>query len=186
MSDEIVKQAEEKAKEISSTNDVKNDSIPYDRFKSVNEKAKEYEAKFKELEAKLTEQEENKMLEENNLKGLLEKYKTDLSKAMGELEPLRKQKETMDQFITAQKNALLEKLPEGLREKSSSLDLDTLQAFADEFTKSKPVGTSNLPGQTGKTGNFGGFKTLAEWAEKDPHGYATARREGKIRIDFQG
>jgi hypothetical protein len=78
---------------------------------------------------------------------------------------------------------LMEQLPEERREFGASMDTATLQKFvateqqaanADKTSQSRP---GNIAG-----GEFGGYSSHAEWAEKDPKGY----QEANNSINGQG
>ena len=59
---------------------------------------------------------------------------------------------------------------------AEGLSLDKLELFANRVSQTNAVGTPNQrPANSTKgTGDFGGYSSFIEWAEKDPEGYKKA------------
>ena len=72
---------------------------------------------------------------------------------------------------------------------AKKLPLSELELFANRVTQTNTVGTPNQrPANSTKgTGEFGGYSSYVEWAEKDPEGYQKANnsvRSGDIKIGY--
>ena len=177
--------SEENNKAQVENNNVKNDSTQADtndNYKNVPDN------RFNEVIAQ-----KNKALDQVN------EYKTKLEKHEANQEAARqKQLEEQGQFQTLleeekAKNAKLTTIANEYTEYKSNkraiimetitndndkliadgLSLDKLEMFANRVTQTNTVGTPNQrPANSTKgTGEFGGYSSFEEWAEKDPEGY---------------
>jgi len=154
---------------ITETDSVKTENtIPYSRFKEVNDKLKEYETKLAKRDSD----------EETHRKAELEKqgeYKQLLAEAKAEIDSLKPYKEKLDGYVADRRDVLVSKLPESKREKYTNAPLDILEEIVEDFTKASPrAGVSNQ-----QASRFGGFESLTEWARKDPQGYKKFHRNNK-------
>ena len=182
-------------------NNVKNDSTQADtndNYKNVPDN------RFNEVIAQ-----KNKALDQVN------EYKTKLEKHEANQEAARqKQLEEQGQFQTLleeekAKNAKLTTIANEYAEYKSNkraiimetitndndkliadgLSLDKLEMFANRVTQTNTVGTPNQrPANSTKgTGEFGGYSSYVEWAEKDPEGYKkqnTAQTSQGFKIGY--
>lgn len=182
-------------------NNVKNDSTQADtndNYKNVPDN------RFNEVIAQ-----KNKALDQVN------EYKTKLEKHEANQEATRqKQLEEQGQFQTLleeekAKNAKLTTIANEYTEYKSNkraiimetitndndkliadgLSLDKLEMFANRVTQTNTVGTPNQrPANSTKgTGEFGGYSSYVEWAEKDPEGYKkqnTAQTSQGFKIGY--
>ena len=182
-------------------NNVKNDSTQADtndNYKNVPDN------RFNEVIAQ-----KNKALDQVN------EYKTKLEKHEANQEAARqKQLEEQGQFQTLleeekAKNAKLTTIANEYTEYKSNkraiimetitndndkliadgLSLDKLEMFANRVTQTNTVGTPNQrPANSTKgTGEFGGYSSYVEWAEKDPEGYKkqnTAQTSQGFKIGY--
>ena len=166
-------------------NNVKNDSTEAetnDNYKNVPD------ARFNEVIAQ-----KNKALEDaNNYKAQLDKFQAEQESARKkELEKQGEYKTLLDEANT--KIAKLTTIADEYTEYKSNkreaimktitddndkviaegLSLDKLEMFANRVTQTNALGTpSQRPANSKKgTGQFGGYSSYAEWAEKDPEGY---------------
>ena len=124
MAKEQVVETNEKTPDTEVVKNETNESIPYDRFKQVND-------------------------EKNALKSKLDegRYKELLEKADSEINELKTYKEKFDQYENNRRESLLSNVPEDEREKLSSLDLDTLEYVVTKVQKTtEPANPSHIPG----------------------------------------
>ena len=151
-------------------------NVPYDRFQEVvsskNEMASEIgklQAQIDKMNADNKSKAEAKMVEDGKLKEALDivtKERDDF-------------KTTSDQWNTYQtekRESLMSKLTtdedksigEGLS------DLNKLETYVNKVVNVNAPSTSTARATTGKAGDFGGYSSYVEWAEKDPKGYQEA------------
>ena len=74
--------------------------------------------------------------------------------------------ERLNTLEANQREYWLEKLPEDKRDKFSKHPLDVLQDLAEEYGQPAKVKVDNQA-----PGTFGGYSSMAEWAETDPESY---------------
>ena len=169
---------------IADNNSVSNDStkaetndqqgIPKARLDEVvaqkhkaTERGDSYKAQFEELQAK----------QDNARKKDLEKqgeYKTLLDEANAKNEKLSAVAEEYTTYKTNKRASLMETITND-EDKSIAEDLSLakLEKFANRVTQTNTLGTPNQrPANSKKgTGEFGGYASTAEWAQKDPNGF---------------
>ena len=185
---------------IADNNSVSNDStkaetndqqgIPKARLDEVvaqkhkaTERGDSYKAQFEELQAK----------QENARKKDLEKqgeYKTLLDEANAKIEKLSGVAEEYNTYKTNKRASLMETITND-EDKSIAEDLSLakLEKFASRVGQTNTLGTPNQrPANSTKgTGEFGGYSSYIEWAEKDPEGYKKANNpatSGGIKIGY--
>ena len=190
MSEETTVQSNDNAVNNPTTEGSKNNDVPYDRFAEVNTQknewkvqAEEANAKLADFEAKAAKAREAKMVENDEYKTLLAEKDAQISKLT----------EVSNQWNTYQeetRTSLMEKLPEDKREFGEGMDLSKLQKFVETEVQSvNPNANKTNSARQGvnPSGEFGGFSSHAEWADKDPSGYEqsnlTATGKG-IRIGY--
>ena len=158
-----------------SSNNV-SDGIPKSRFDEVNNQKNDYKSQVSNLQAQL---DKVKADQEASRKAKLEKegeYKTLLDEANAKLEKTSVVVKEYEEYKTNKRNTLMEQLTED-NDKSiaESLPLDKLELYVSKVNK-----VTSLPTNTGRAGtqvpkgDFGGYSSFAEWAEKDPKGYKEA------------
>ena len=155
------------------TEPVENKNVPYDRFQEVVTSKNEMATQLGKLQAQIDKMNadnkskaEAKMVEDGKLKEALDivtKERDDF-------------KTSSDQWTTYQtekRESLMSKLTtdedksigEGLS------DLNKLETYVNKVVNVNAPSTSTARATTGKAGDFGGYSSYAEWAEKDPKGY---------------
>ncbi len=120
--------------------DVKVESIPYERFKQVNDELKTLrEEREKRAEAD-RKAEETRLAEEG-------RYKELLAKKDEELETVKPFKEKWETYQQTRREALIEKIPEEKRKFADAMDLLTLEDFVNEYTpQPSPTVSKDRPG----------------------------------------
>ena len=133
--------------------------------KKYRKRAQDAESELANLQKQLEAQDNAKLKEKEEFKTLAEKYEAQVN----ELSPF---KDKYDKLVEQRRNVLLERLPEDRRETFKHKDLDVLEFMVSELkTKTSEPSARNLVGT--KNTEFGGYASFAEWAEKDPIGYAS-------------
>ena len=158
------------------------DEVVAQRHKAT-ERGDSYKAQFEELQAK----------QENARKKDLEKqgeYKTLLDEANAKIDKLSGVAEEYTTYKTNKRASLMETITND-EDKSIAEDLSLakLEKFASRVGQTNTVGTPNQrPANSTKgTGEFGGYSSYIEWAEKDPEGYKKANNpatSGGIKIGY--
>ena len=175
-----------------STDAGKNNDIPYSRFQEVNTAKKE----LQDQNAKLTEQlntidAENKVKREERMKKN-EDYTTLIAEKDAEIEKLSGFKTQWNEYEASRRDALQSKLPENKQKFASSMKLVELEEFVDIETANLNKGTGMESSRVGaiatNSGEFNGYSSYAEWAEKDPNSYEQANRlaSSGIKIGYGG
>ena len=149
--------------------------------KKYRKRAQDAENRLANLEKQLETQQNQKLKEKEEYKTLAEKYEAQVN----ELNPY---KDKYEGLVEQRRNVLLERLPEDKRETFKNKDLDVLEFMVSELkTKTQEPSARNLVGT--KNTEFGGYASFAEWAEKDPIGYAsnnTSSGAKGIKIGYGG
>tara|TARA_R110000824_G_scaffold96216_8_gene230675 strand:+ start:287 stop:853 length:567 start_codon:yes stop_codon:yes gene_type:complete len=172
MSEETTVQSNDNAVNNPSTEAGKNNDVPYDRFKDVNEQKNDWKsqaetanAKLKEFEASQAKAREAKMVENEEFKTLLAEKDAQITKLT----------DVSNQWNTYQeetRTSLMGKLPEGKREFGEGMDLTKLQKFVETEVQSvnPNAGKTNSQrqGVTPNASEFGGYTSWEEFAMKDP------------------
>ena len=149
-------------------------SIPYSVFKDTKSQLSELKSQLAEMQEKAKSAKEKKMEEEGQLKELLQEKNL----------LIEKQTEQIQKWNTYKQNKrenLLNQIPENDRVIYSDLSLDKLEAHVSKSVKPISAKTSNATGQRGTQGEFGGYKSYAEWASKDPIGYE--KENGTVNLN---
>ena len=149
--------------------------------KKYRKRAQDAENKLSNLEKQLESQQNQKLKEKEEYKTLAEKYEAQVN----DLNPY---KDKYEGLVEQRRNVLLERLPEDKRETFKNKVLDVLEFMVSELkTKTQEPSARNLVGT--KNTEFGGYTSFAEWAEKDPIGYAsnnTSSGAKGIKIGYGG
>ncbi len=128
--------------------------------KKYRQRSQDAEAQLAKLQAKLEQQDNAKLKEKEEFKTLADKFESQVN----ELSPFKEKYETM---VNIRKQKLLERLPEDKRDTFKDKDIDVLEFMVDNISQKdniQPSARGSLP----KNQEFGGYKTMAEWAMKDP------------------
>jgi len=182
MTDKVKGQAPEDQKaqdaDQTTTNPQGGDTEPQDGkvfdeayVKQLREEAAKYRVELK----KLKEQQEEltrKQLEEQ------QKYKELYEKTMKELEQLKPKAEAFEEFKQKQKEELLSKLPDDLKQKYAELDADTALKILPDIVNLATQGQAQNPdpGRAG-TQNTGKLWTPEEVAKLSPAEYEKHKQE---------
>ena len=154
--------------------DDKND-VPYTRFQEKNAQWKErgevidkITAENAELKAKQEDARQKALKDAGDIETLLQESQ---SKNVKYEETLKKQGEELGAF----RQGLVEQLPEERRVYTEGMNMATLQKFVSEEQTAVNAGKtdSSRAGTTAK-GDFNGYSSYAEWAQKDPKSYEEA------------
>ena len=149
--------------------------------KKYRKRAQDAENKLANLEKQLETQQNQKLKEKEEYKTLAEKYEAQVN----ELNPFKEKYETL---VDQRRSKLLERLPEDKRETFKNKDLDVLEFMVSELKpKAQEPSARNLVGT--KNTEFGGYASFAEWAEKDPIGYASQNSSNSakgIKLGYGG
>ena len=149
--------------------------------KKLRKRAQDAENQNLNLQKQLEAQANTKLKENEEYKTLAEKYEAQVN----DLNPY---KEKYEGLVEQRRTKLLERLPEDKRETFKNKDLDVLEFMVSELkTKTQEPSARNLVGT--KNTEFGGYTSFAEWAEKDPIGYAsnnTSSGAKGIKIGYGG
>ena len=70
---------------------------------------------------------------------------------------------------------------------AEDLSLRKLEKYVSKVTTTNAPSTSQARASSGKVGDYGGYSSYAEWANKDPKGYEKANNSigsGNIKIGY--
>tara|TARA_Y100001938_G_scaffold149660_1_gene237338 strand:- start:1330 stop:1887 length:558 start_codon:yes stop_codon:yes gene_type:complete len=164
-------QSEENAVNNTSTEAVEKNveqSVPLSRFSEINSKyksANEQLEKYKLEEAKRTEA-------EKVAKGEFDAVLAEKDKIIQEQAPIVAH---WKDYTTKRRANLIEKLPEEKKVFGEQMkDLDMLEQYVETEVQSAPVNAGKTNSQrqgVNKVGEFGGFNSTQEFAQKDPVGF---------------
>ena len=166
-------------------NNVKNDStqadtndnyknVPDNRFNEViaqKNKALEQANEYKSQLDKFTADAETARQKELEKQG---EYKTLLGEANAKIEKLSTVADEYTEYKSNKRETIMKTITDDNDKAiAEGLSLDKLEMFANRVTQTNALGTpSQRPANSKKgTGQFGGYSSYAEWAEKDPEGY---------------
>ncbi len=159
----------------------KTNSVPYVRFKEVNDKFKALEQTVAEMVASQNAVNEKELIEQNKYKELYDKSLADLEAYKLEVEPAVSSKDKHDTWLLGEKTKLLEQLAEDKRELFNGLELEQLRAVVSEANKGTP-GVNHSPDVKTQTKKYGGYSSYIEFAQKDPKGYVDAKAAGLVKV----
>ena len=179
-------------------NNVKNDStqadtndnyknVPDNRFNEViaqKNKALEQANNYKSQLDKFTADAETARQQELEKQG---EYKTLLGEANAKIEKLSTVANEYTEYKSNKRASIMESITDDNDKLiADGLSLDKLEMFANRVTQTNTVGTPNQrPANSTKgTGEFGGFSSFVEWAQKDPKGYEEAN--GQVGLNQNG
>ena len=182
-------------------NNVKNDStqadtndnyknVPDNRFNEViaqKNKALEQANEYKSQLDKFTAERETARQQELEKQG---EYKTLLGEANAKIEKLSTVANEYTEYKSNKRAIIMETITnDNDKLIADGLSLDKLEMFANRVTQTNTVGTPNQrpANSTTGTGEFGGYSSYVEWAEKDPEGYKkqnTAQTSQGFKIGY--
>ena len=168
----------------------KNDNVPYSRFSEVVSERNTMKDEMKKLQDQLSSIDaDRKVAREEKLKKN-EEYETLVAEKNTEIEKLTGTANKWTEYEATRREVLTGKLPENRQKFASSMKLNDLEDFVDLETSSQSAGKTN-PSRAGvsPTGEFGGYSSYAEWANKDPEGYSKSNNTmagRNINIAYSG
>ena len=157
-----------------------NENIPYSRFQEVNTQKKELQDQVTKMQEQLSEIDaSNKVKREERMKKN-EDYTTLIAEKDSEIEKLSSTANKWTEYEASRRDVLQSKLPENKQKFASSMKLVELEEFVDIETANLNKGTgmdsSRVGAKAANAGEFNGYSSYAEWAEKDPNSYEQANR----------
>ena len=158
------------------------DEVVAQKHKAVDE-ANSYKSQLEELQAK-QETARKKELEKQG------EYKTLLDEANAKIEKLSSVAEEYNVYKTNKRATLMESISnDDDKLIAEDLSLDKLEKFVGRVSQTNTLGTPNQrPANSKKgTGEFGGYSSYVEWAEKDPEDYKRKNNpisSGGIKIGY--
>ncbi len=151
-------------------NETKN--VPYGRFQEVNRQKNDIASKYEEATAKIAKMEAGiETARQESLKKNQE-YETLYNEAHSMATKLQEQNKVLQSDLGAFRQGLVDQLPEERRVYTEGMNMATLQKFVQEEQVAVNANKtdSSRAGTTAK-GEFGGYGSYAEWAEKDSASY---------------
>ena len=151
--------------------DVKND-VPYDRFQEVNGQKNQFKSENEGLKAELAKQ---KAVQEDARQEALKKN-SEFETLYNETDAMNKKQAEQIKVFEAKEleesERLDAKIPEEQRVFTEGMSNSVLAQYIEQNQTSANAGKtdSSRAGTTAK-GDFGGYSSYAEWAQKDPKGY---------------
>lgn len=167
-----------------------NDNVPYSRFSEVVSERNTMKDEMKKLQDQLASIDaDRKVAREEKLKKN-EEYETLIAEKNTEIEKLTGTANKWTEYEATRREVLTGKLPENRQKFASSMNLSDLEEFVGLENTNQSAGKTN-PSRVGvnPTGEFGGYSSYGEWANKDPKGYAkaTGTLDGRgIKIAYSG
>ena len=156
-------------------------------WKSLHEKEVEYNKKLRsgkqELETRLEQFEKKQAAARQKSMEEAGAYKTILAEKDSSIESLTKKAAEYDNYLNDRKTQLLESFTEEDREQFNHLPLTDIE----KLSKRLNVSNKNVPnvpeGRDGKLGEFGGYESALEFANKDPEGYEKTKESQKSKFN---
>ena len=165
-------------------------NVPYDWFAEVNqakndalEQNGKLQAQIDKLNADNKSKAEAKMVEDGKLKEALDLITK-------ERDTFKNQAEQWTSYQADKRESLMSKLTTD-EDKSIAdglSDLNKLETYVNKVTNVNAPSTSTARATSGKVGDFGGYSSYLEWAEKDPKGYKESNNTVKgqgIKIGYE-
>jgi len=165
-------QAEQNSETNPSTQaDVKND-VPYGRFQEINGKKNQLQSENEGLKAELAKQ---KAVQEEARQEALKKnseYETLYNEGESKWQKTEEENKAYKARELEDRERMMEKVPEEQRVFTQGMSNSVLAQYIEQNQTSANAGKtdSSRAGVTAK-GEFGGYSSYAEWAQKDPDGY---------------
>ena len=105
--------------------DVKNNDVPYARFKEINDKLKSFQTDREALMSELNELKEAQLLQEGKKDDVIANLKSELAS-------VRKDNDVLNNYVTDERSRLLSEIPEEKRETYANVDLVVLRDIIQE------------------------------------------------------
>ena len=162
--------------ETNPSTETSNKNVPYDRFQEVVASKNEMAGQIGKLQAQI-----DKMNQDNKSKAeakMVEdgKLKEALDIVTQERDSFKTQSEQWNKYQTDKRENLMSKLTDDTDKSIAEglTDLSKLETYVNKVVTVNAPSTSTARATTGKAGDFGGYSSYVEWAEKDPKGYQEA------------
>ena len=158
-------------KNTSTEAEVKN--VPYDRFQEVVSSKNEMAGQLGKLQAQIDKMNsdnkskaETKMVEDGKLKEALDIVTK-------ERDSFKTQSDQWGKYQADKRESLISKLTDDTDKSIADglIDLNKLETYVNKVVNVNAPSTSTARATSGKAGEFGGFKTVEEFAQKDPNGF---------------
>ena len=150
--------------------------------KKYRKRSQSAEARVAELEAKINSFEEQRLKEKEDFKTLYEKVSI-------ENEQNGAKAKEWDDYQAKKREEILSNIPEEERGDYDGVKLKSLENIISKMTSSKTVNPNHVSNAPKSVGEFGGYGSYAEWAEKDAKGYQEANNTvtgSGIKIGYGG
>ena len=167
-------------------NTVTNDStkaetknVPYDRFQEVVSSKNEMAGQLGKLQAQIDKMNndnkskaEAKMVEDGKLKEALDIVTK-------ERDSFKTQSDQWNTYQSDKRESLMSKLTDDTDKSIADglSDLNKLETYVNKVVNVNPPSTSTARATTGKAGEFGGYGSVEEFAQKDPNGFEVHLQE---------
>ena len=182
--------AETNSEPNNSTQAVDKNDVPYGRFQEVNQAKNQFKSENEELKDQVAKL---KAVQEQARQDALKKnseFETLYNETNSELSKYKEQNKAMKSDLNTFREGLVNQVPEEKRYITENMSIENLQKFVqDSSVTTNAVKTdTSRAGNTGK-GEFGGYDSYVEWAEKDPVSYEKEKRNtiGQgIKIAYTG
>ena len=138
---------------VTSDDNAEDYSVPGYRFRELNDAKKDLESQLSELKDSIKKREVAEAEEK-------QEFETLYKEAATERDAYKADAEKFQSIEQSRKERLLESFPEGLRDKISKLDSETLEQMKTEFT-------NKVPQVDNSGGGVSGGKPL-EWSKLEP------------------
>jgi len=156
--------------------DTKN--VPYDRFTEVNNAKNDAMNQIGKLQAQIDKMNsdnkskaEAKMVEDGKLKEALDLVTQERNDFKG-------QAEQWNTYQTNKRESLMGQLTDDTDKSiADGLSLDKLEQYVVKVANVNAPSTSSARATTGKAGEFGGYGSVEEFAQKDPAGFTKHLQE---------
>ena len=144
---------------------------------------KKLRGKNQTLESKVEQYEKEKAAQRQKKLEADGEYNTILAEKDQQIEALTKKANEFDSYRESKKAELLDSLSESDRESFSHLPLQDIEKLSKRLS-TKTQNVANVPEGKDKAagGEFGGYSSYVEWAQKDPNGYEEANKLGNTGI----
>jgi hypothetical protein len=166
-------QTPEEAQAKNPSTEATDKNVPYDRFAEVNQAKKDGLEQIGKLQAQI-----DKMNSDNKSKAeakLVEdgKLKEALDIMTKERDTFKGQSEQWTTYQTDKRENLMSKLTDDTDKSIADglSDLNKLETYVNKVTNVNAPSTSTARATSGSAGEFGGYGSVEEFAQKDPRGF---------------
>ena len=154
-------------------------NVPYDRFQEVVQSKNEMAGQIGKLQSQIDKMNadsksraEAKMVEDGKLKEALDLVTK-------ERDTFKGQSEQWATYQADKRESLMSKLTDDTDKNIAEGlgDLNKLESYVNKVVNVNAPSTSKARATTGKVGEFGGYGTVEEFAQKDPRGFEAHLQE---------